>query len=613
MTRLEHAFILTMLASAACFLWTGCTDQVLNPEPKNVVSSEDVWDDPELADSFLGEAYQNLSLLEDDSWYSHAQSLDDVMGGAVRNQGTWQVPWTLSHRNFGEQGLSEWPGWALDYWRYGNVRNLNSFIENVRASDFPESYKTKRIAEARWLRAFTYLMMAKRFGGVPLITKAQSEDAPRDSLFVDRSSEQEVYDFVLSELDAIIEGENGQGTALSTARSGDGRPTKWAALALKSRAALYAASTAEFGGGSADLADQSELLGIPQSEADRYWQAAYDASTRIIENGPHRLYEQHSDPAENFEQLFLTECEDNPEAIFCEHYNGTDKAHNYSYMGDPAPQQASWGSNYCATLNVVEKFEVRENDGSSSRMISRSELTRDQGWTQEELFGDRDPRFKGSIQYPEKEFAGETLYYHAGTEVNGEIQETPRAALNDVDSTTSWPQAGAVRGWRRTGFLVAKRVKETPGVPADLNVSNEGDDTDWIEFRLGEMYLNAAEAAFYLNNGQAQGLIDDLRARADMPSQSVTEELIRLERQRELAFEKHLYWDLRRWRIAEETLDEAEIKGAEMIYDWDEQKYFVSIFNAEGDARRVFRTRHYYLPLGADRVADTQLRENPGY
>ena len=153
MTRLEHASILAMLASAACFLWTGCTDQVLNPEPKNVVSSEAVWDDPELADSFLGEAYQDLSLLEDHSWFSHVQSLDDVMGGAVRNQGTWQVPWELSHRNFGEQGFSEGRGWALDYWRYGNVRDLNSFIENVRASDFPDSYKTERVAEARWLRA----------------------------------------------------------------------------------------------------------------------------------------------------------------------------------------------------------------------------------------------------------------------------------------------------------------------------------------------------------------------------------------------------------------------------------------------------------------------------
>lgn len=613
MRRFRPAFVWTVFVSVACFLWVGCTDQVLNPEPKNVVSGEAVWDDPELADSFLGEAYQNLEVLEDHPWFSHMQSLDDVMGGAVRNQGTWQIPWELSHTNYGEQGLFEGRGWALDYWQYGNVRNLNSFIANVRASDFPESYKTKRIAEARWLRAFTYLMMTKRFGGVPLITTPQSEDAPRDSLFVDRSSEQEVYDFILSELNAIIEGENGQGTALSTARGGNGRPTKWAALALKSRAALYAASTAEFGGGSADLAGQSELLGIPQSEADRYWQAAYDASMRIIDNGPHRLYEQHSNPAENFEQLFLTECEENPEAIFCEHYDGTDKAHNYSFMADPAPQDAAWGSNYCATLNIVEKFEVRENGGSSSRMISRSELTRDQGWTQEELFGDRDPRFKGSIQYPEKEFAGETLYYHAGTEVNGELQTEPRAGLNNVDSTTSRPQAGAVRGWQRTGFLVGKRVKETSEVPADLNVGNEGDDTDWMEFRLGEIYLNAAEAAFYLNNGQAQGLIDDLRARADMPSKPVTEELIRLERQRELAFEKHLYWDLRRWRIAEETLDEAEIKGAEMIYDWDEKTYDVSIFNAEGDSRRVFKTRHYYLPLGAERISDNEIRENPGY
>jgi len=612
MRRIRPLLLSVILLTAASILWVGCQDQVLNTEPKNIISDAAVWDDPELADAFLGEAYEDLGLLEDDPWYSHVQSLDDVMGGAVRNQGSWQIPWELSLTNFDEQGLLVGRRWALDYWEYDNVRNLNTFIEEVRASDFPESYKTERIAEARWLRAFTYFEMVKRFGGVPLVTTAQSAEAPRDSLFVDRSTEQEVYDFILSELDAVIDGENGQGSPLSMARSGNGRPTKWAALALKSRAALYAASVAEFGGGSADLADQTQLLGIPQSEADQYWQTAFDASMRIIDNGPHSLFDELSNSAENFEQLFLTECEENPEAIFCEHYNGTDKAHNYSFMADPAPQDAAWGSNFCATLNIVEKFEVRENGGNASRMISRSELTREQGWTQEELFGDRDPRFKGAIQYPEKEFAGETLYYHAGTEVDGEVQNTPRAALEGV-GTTDWPQAGAVRGWRRTGFLVGKRVKETSDVPADLNVGNEGDDTDWIEFRLGEMYLNAAEAAFYLNNGQAQRFIDDLRARADMPSKPATEELIRLERQRELAFEKHLYWDLRRWRVAVDRLDGTQIKGAEMIYDWEEETYNVSIFNAEGDARRVFEPRHYYLPLGADRVADNRIQENPGY
>src|SRR3546814_11907958 len=80
--------------------------------------------------------------------------------------------------------------------------------------------------------------MVKSYGGVPLITRAQQLDDPVEELFTSRNKEAEIYDFIISELDAI-------GSDLPGDQ--EGRPSKWPALALQSRAAMYASSTATWG------------------------------------------------------------------------------------------------------------------------------------------------------------------------------------------------------------------------------------------------------------------------------------------------------------------------------------------------------------------------------
>ena len=99
-----------------------------------------------------------------------------------------------------------------------------------------------------------------------------------------------------------------------------------------------------------------------------------------------------------------------------------------------------------------------------------------------------------------------------------------------------------------------------------------------------------------------------------MPARAnITEANIRQERQVELAFEEHRYWDLRRWRIAEQVLHNKRMQGFDYVYDFDQKRYRVTLKNAEGVAR-IFLPRHYYLPLGINRIADNpKLVENPGY
>jgi hypothetical protein len=166
------------------------------------------------------------------------------------------------------------------------------------------------------------------------------------------------------------------------------------------------------------------------------------------------------------------------------------------------------------------------------------------------------------------------------------------------------------RNTQKTGVHVRKRCDE--GLVPAVSLQS---GTDFIVFRLGEILLNYAEAAFYLNrNTEALSAYNLIRQRAQMPVRtSLTEDNIRQERQVELAFEEHRYWDLRRWRIAEQVLHGRRFQGLNYVYDFDAKRYIITLKAAEG-AARVFQPRHYYLPLGIGRIADNpSLVENPGY
>jgi hypothetical protein len=200
-------------------------------------------------------------------------------------------------------------GGVMEYWgsAYYTIRNLNEFIDKVPSSPINDDLKKLRIAEARFIRAYNYFAMVKRYGGVPLITKVPKIDDSEDVLFPKRNTEKEIYDFVIAETTAIAE---------DLAKTTEyGRANKWAALALNCRAALYAASVANFG-----VVQLNGLLGISKSEANNYYQKAYDAANTIITSGPYQLYNQDADKVQNFKNIFLVK--KNSEAIMARQHGG---------------------------------------------------------------------------------------------------------------------------------------------------------------------------------------------------------------------------------------------------------------------------------------------------
>lgn len=558
----------------ALFVLGSCSEDFVDTDPLTLISDSQVWQDESLVNAYINNIYQAARFANISGQGNFNMGFDAAMGAEFRPFGPWQDPYVGSTNIIQSEGAHS----QLEYWRYQAVREANEAILQLETvSNLTDEFKAGKVAEVRFLRAYLYFQMVKRYGGVPIITVPQSYTASRDELLVSRNSEQEVYDFIISELDAIA-------TVLPE-EAITGRPSRWAALALQSRAALYAGSIGEFG-----TVQLNGLLGI--SNAPVYWQKAREASLAIINGSGHSLYMKNpGDRALNFQNLFTDE--DNPEVIFSEIFDGELKAHSFSNLCMPDGFNAGWGSNYNVFYDVVELFDFQ--DGTSGRLTD-AQIT-GQRWTAEALFGTRDPRFRASIFYPESSWQGSQVTFHTNT-------------TNFENAPADWQARANTRNRVRTGFHLRKRLDEGTLLPPFGT-----DDTDYIVFRLGEIYLNLAEAEFYLGNvSEATVAINTIRDRAGMPARTViTEEELRQERQVELFAEDHRYWDLRRWRIAVQELDGKRLRGLDYVYDGSTRDYRVTFKNAE-NVERVFQERNYYLPIGLSRLADnSNLVENPGY
>jgi hypothetical protein len=228
--------------------------------------------------------------------------------------------WRNNITNF---GFESWR-----YWDYGLIRDINLALESIDeyAVNLPQIQKDQYAAELRFIRAFVYFELVKRMGGVPLVLTQLIYDFKGDPspLQLPRSKEAEVYEFVASEMDAI---KNTLVNAGSKTRA-----NKYTALALKSRAMLYAGSIAKYTNlvGSSITTPGGEV-GIPASSANTYYQASLDASKEIIANTAYGLYEINPELSENFADIFLKKNQNN-EVIFAKDFlSAKNKRHGFTY------------------------------------------------------------------------------------------------------------------------------------------------------------------------------------------------------------------------------------------------------------------------------------------
>jgi len=589
---MKKIVILTILALT---LWTSCED-VLNKEPINIISDAVVWTDQTLIDAYLTEIYGEMVFFVNDLYGN------SMYTPSFKAKDWFDMCFTI---NICDEACDAWvyngmkynpltsSGGLYELWVYDLIRKQNVFLENIKDANVNADFKKTKTAEDRFLRAFTYFSMVKRYGGVPLITRVQNLNDPQEELYPSRAKEADVYNFIISEINEIV-----NDLPESYAADNVGRPTKYAALALKSRAALYAASIATWG-----KVDLNGVIGIPSSQAQSFWQTSFDASNQIIQSGKHALYKKYwtDDKAKNYQNIFLDE--KNVEQILTKQFNGPDgvsgKGHGWDLYECPIGFNPWGGGNESAVyLDMVESYEhIDGTPGKLDKTALESKL-----WTMDELWKDKDPRFKASVYTQGTPWQNKQLQFY-----NGIIDA-------DGNIITSGSYQGILaKGTSNNGITSFGVLKYL--VPTYVNPDNDCSPTDWIVFRYGEILLNYAEAAFELGKAsEALTAVNQIRERAGIALlTSIDREKIRHERKVELAFENHRFWDLRRWRTAQTELSR-NFTGLRYILDYKTMKFKIQVLNAHGTSIPQFNENKYYFPITRSRIANNpNLVENPGY
>ena len=576
--------------------FSACQSDFLNAPPLDRITEADVWGDRDLMDTYIFKIYDNMpyDYLKDfgqsAGWGAHRDALTDLAMSTYS--------WTPAYNTIrpGNWGTSN-NYWPLDWWGYYNIWKINyalESIEQIGTDVLTETEKNSRLGELYFLRSFCYFAMVKRYGGVPIILDPQDPElTPDEEYFPERDTEQAVYDQVIADaqlaFDLLPDRWVGQ----------KGRAGRWAAKAMESRAALYAGSIAKYG-----TVQLDGLLGIDNAMQDDYYQLALDASTLLIEEGGYTLFNNYADPTENYTRLFLDETED--ETIFMKIWIPYEKGHSYDLRNSPYSYRVDWGSSMSPTKGLMDSYE----------MLATGKLPEEQGsgYDATDPFNGRDPRFKGTLLTNYDVFQGSGVETWYATVRNGQVDTNTGTGVGK-DGMGVHPDA------TKTGAYVRKYLADG-GSPLLIQQYYSGQDC--ILFRLGEIYLNAAEAAYELGQeALSRDYIEPIRARAglmvDLRLESLSgdayRDRLRNERKIELAFEDHRYWDLRRWRTAEEKLSVQTygIRSLRHIDDFGNITFTYEVIQAEPN-KMNFYPQHYYIPIGQGRIDNNpRLVENPGY
>jgi hypothetical protein len=561
-------------------LFTGCKD-FLDLQPKDKIDGEYLFSDPDGVRLYMANLYYQLPI-EDFDYSPYA-------GYGFNNSKNWTNTNGIILDTYTMDGChSAWHIGVLSddnhWWTegYSLNRDVNLLIDEIPNLDIDEDERKQLVGESSFIRAYLYFGLAKRYGGVPLIKETQ-EYTPGEveSLKVPRSTEKETWDFILEECDKAAANLPEDASAWGTY---DRRATKWAALALKSRVALHAASIAKYWNEatlSGTAVDQG-LVGIDASEAERYYKECIKASEELMKSGKFSLYRPEpnnpTEAAANYQAIFETPSIASDEVIFTKGFarQGAGTAHNYDIWFNPNQTIKSWPhpGRFNVTLDLVDLYEDYTKPGQSAPIIVTEDgnvvngafnrLRRYRHFNSpEEIFENKDARFFASVNYPGGTWKNTKLVIQGGyVKPDGSTMIGTQDSYLHTDGITYYTYGAESPtnfsgfsndgngNMTRTGFLMRKFLQEKVDYTTwNLSV------TDFIDMRYAEILLNYAEAVvesgYTDNDAQAEAAkaLNMTRRRAghtvDIP---LTLENVLRERRVELAFENKHFWDLIRRR-----------------------------------------------------------------
>jgi hypothetical protein len=499
--------------------------------------------------------------------------------------GAQNVPNQIFQGTFGTQFYTSVSGkWSH---LYTSIRNANVYLKNVDNSPLSPVLKARTKLEARFLRAYYYHILLKMFGGITLLG-----DEPKglsDPNTDPRNSFEECVNYIVSELDALA-----PDLPISYQGLDYGRVTKGAALALKSRVLLGAASPLFNGGSFATDPKIIATTAYPTYDVHR-WQKALDAAKAVMDLNRYSLQEDNvTRPGNGFYQMFLDRV--NNEAIF-QRMLGTNREYETSFL----PKSRNGNFLPCPSQQLVDAFPMM--DGSAFNPANYT--------NKQNPYLNRDPRLSFTIIY------NGALYYDTRNNIN-----TKTPVYTYVGAATDGIVAATANTASNTGYYCRKMCDE--------NITGSIGNTTRCSplIRYAEVLLNYAEAANELDHTELAmqqliairkraGILKGNDSRYGIPSDPNKEEardLIRNERFIELAFEELRYFDIRRWRILDQY-DGKYIIGMRITNGGTTANpgdYTYARFNDR--TPRVFKDRAYFFPIPPDEININQaIVQNPGW
>ncbi|MCH1431800.1 MAG: RagB/SusD family nutrient uptake outer membrane protein [Flavobacteriaceae bacterium] len=616
--NLKTGMVTTLIA--VLFLLTACNDDFLDTQPLDKISSSATWSDGTLSEAFVFSVYSYLgfggfeeqmqAVITDEAFFTHAgRNINTFNEGS---ESPSNIAWTSSTYAWSNM--------------YSAIRQSNVAIANLPEATFEDqNLKDKLMGEAHFLRAYYYHQLLRFYGGVPIIDSPYTLE---DDLSIARSTFAQTVDFIVSDLDQAANLLNGKDIV-------EGRASRIAAMALKSRVLLYAAS---------DLHESSKAPSGYGTDLHAYsggqqarWQAAQQAAKAVLDitNGYKTDLSapvSHEDGKANAVSISMGgksavyDASASSELIFARtlsskytpednwplggtHFgvnNGPNGYHNWS--GNPPIQQ------------MVDDYEMM--DGSSFDWDNTTHKA--------DPYANRDPRFYAHVLYdgaPWKPRPSDVVAIDPYDEIQtGYYDDGNGGLINGVDTRES-----PIENWNgsRTRYNLRKWIDPDPAIKENLTSHQV---IPWPFIRYAEVVLNYVEASINLGQeDEARNWMNKTRFRVGMPA--VTESGPALlakyinERRIELAFEEHRYHDARRWLIAPGTLG----RGIEKInvtatlkpgksphvpyrHDKAVYDYTYEVQNETSIENRTWKDKMYYRPISRDEMNKNELLvQNPGY
>ena len=549
------------LVPALVFISTSCSQDILDINPATDISENDIFASEKLLEFYVNGRYYSFP-----DYNFGIQDTDPISDDmyASSNGAAMAYGQGLTTSTFGVPQ----DRWATNY---ANIRDVNFFFSRIDKSNIDAAVKKRLTGEMRFIRAWLYLDLISLYGDVILITDLPALN--QANFDVAKTPYQDVVAFIISEMNLAAE-------ELPNI-SFNGRASKGAALALKARTLLYAASPLHNGGSY----DRDKL-----QQASEAAQAVIDLGTYSLETDFANIY---NTPNYSKEIIFARTFNSShiPFNLF-----GVTSGDRYYLPAVYSDVDLGWAQ---PLQSLVDAFEM-----SNGKLITDPSS----GYDPQNPYNGRDPRFSKSIIHHGAilpNLAGITDAYNNG---NGTITVTYHKDAGNNSSKNGNSYNTAVN----SSYNILKMA--APGMPLR---GIRDTYKPWIHFRLAEMYLIVAEAQAELGNTQvALNALNQVRKRAGMPnlqgiSGTELRSRYRNEKRVEFAFENMRWYDITRWKIAPEVIPTVA-KGVSILRSSgvDKYDYDANVL----DNKRAWDNKMYYMPLPFSEVqANRLLKQNAGY